>query len=297
MQFLWRLLTGCDWQESRTELRHYYSSHRKRLAWLLVYTLGVILLIRLLNGLIGPLPAIPNPAMANVPGSMPEYWKFHFGFLAFPAIVVLMIQLPPTAAYPIELSRPILLPRKVLSIVLSVPLAFSYAMEGWFEPQLFLTMWDRELISVALHMLTVIGATALMASLLSSITLGWRFNVAAAVWLLCHIGIEIVGWSRFPVDSWYYPAFPSYLFFLLSYGAALSALLLIAWYRTRFIVFSLGNVLVLISYLLHWPIYQIVASTLGNEWGFGVFWFISWFSAGSTLTPLDNWTAVVSLIP
>lgn len=287
------MLTGCDWQESRTELRHYYSSHRRRIVWLLVYTLGIVLFIRLLNGVVGWLPAIPNPAMTDVPGSMPEFWRFHFGFLAFPAIVVLMIQLPPTAAYPVELSRPILLPRKVFSVVLSIPLAFSYAMEEWFDPRLFPIFWDR----IALHMLTVIGATALMASLLSSIKLGWRFNAAAVVWLLCHIGVEIIGWSRFEVEDWIFPAFPLYLYFLFSYGAALCALLLVAWYRTRFVVFVLGNVLFMISYLLHWPIYQFVSSNLGNEWGFGVFWFISWFSAGATFTPLDNWTAVVGVIP
>ena len=204
MNFIWRLLTGCDWQESLTELRHYYSSHRKRIWLLLLGIMAVTLAVRLLNKCVGPLPAIPNPTMAEI-AEISGNTHFYFEFLLFVAVVAVMLLLPPTASYPVDVARITLLPRKIYCLLLSIPLGLSYAMETRFVPYYLPADWLGNAVGLLLPISTVLIPTAVLASFLDSVKLSRRFKVAASAWVLCHVAVSVVEWHRFPFSLMYLP--------------------------------------------------------------------------------------------
>lgn len=292
MQFIWRLLTGCDWQESRTELRHYYSSHRKRIAWLLVALLGLILLVHLLNNQFGPIPAIPNP-------TIPEWLEFSrhtsisFTWLEFIGLVVVMMLLPPTAHYPLELTQSALLPRRICCVLLSLPIAVSYAMETTGSPYLFsgALYWRASMIELGLLMPRVVIPVAVLASFLGGFKVSWRFIVAAGAWTICHAIISIVEWSVIPVDvSGMQISYPPEI---AGYTIAFCACLLLLWRPARWPVFVLGCLLTALCHTLSSSVFLLTGNWYADAWIFSVIWGFNWFAAGAIGMIPRNWTIIV----
>ena len=294
MQFIWRLLTGCDWQESRTELRHYYTSHHKRIALLLWVTLGVTLAVRLLNKYIGPIPKAILPTVPDRWSELSSPTTFGFELLLFIALALIMLMLPPVSSYPVDVGRVTLLPRKIYCILLSLPFALSYALERRYNPYFYFSDWQELVLGISVLMLGVIIPTAVLASFLVGFKISWRFTIAASVWVLCHIIIRIVEWRRFPLDLGNFQV--SYLIAPVAYALALCACILLVWHHSRWIVFVLGCLLTIINYTLNWSIYSLTSSLLGHAWGFGLIWAVSWFAAGVTGVIPYNWTYIVDVI-
>jgi len=294
MEFIWRVLTGCGWRESLTELRLYYQSHRQRLKVILLISFAAILLISALNAMFPRLHAIPLPSM--------QWWENHygrylaFGFLVYPLVASIAFFLPATADFPVDINRVTLLPRKLVMLQLSLPWALCYAanIHGFWWIGNDIAAIPEIAGMFLLFMMAILIPVGVLASLLNGFRIKPRFLIACVIWVVSVVSISVFEVHRFPLDRGNLSAFISTA--LAGWIALISAIVLLLWHRTRVFVFVLSNILLIPLYLCNYQVYNVANTITGWKAVLGFIYVVTWFTAGATGVYPSNWTEIVGVI-
>jgi hypothetical protein len=201
--------------------------------------------------------------------------------------IMLMLLLPAVPSYPIEISRVSLLPRKLLSIVLSVPLAASYSLEILATKFLHSYVWLGYVTDIVSGLLAVLLPVGVLSSFLNDIKIRRWFIIAAVSWLTCHMLIEAVSWNE--LHLWEAPTLidvgmQNYGWILFALGTVTLVLKYIRW---PLFITSCG--IVVICYLLSWNVFPFLRLLLGDIWSAELYWVLNWISAGVTWIIPHNW--------
>lgn len=277
MQWIVRLLCGCDPEEARIALRLYWQEHRRRLALIAGIELLVLAALIGLSFLIR-LPGIPGPSYVYWTSNAFQNYVYPYALL--PVVVVLaLVIVPRHISFPPTLGmRAMELPWRIWAVVLAsgahAGYWFALYLETFprFDPD---SAWIRPLSSVggAYLLFSQIAPWRLMDYLLVEVVLfviapslilvsflnrdqRWslRFTAAATIWVLCHIAWNSVNWVQIDIGPGNHSA-PLYVHYLLAdaLGIVFGVLL---WFKpTRFLAFTTSCVCYMLIHVLALPLY------------------------------------------
>lgn len=279
MQWIVRLICGCDPEEARIALRLYWHEHRKRLALIA----GVELLV--LAALIGlsyalRIPGIPGPSytLGYLTGN--DFQHFVYPYVLIPVVVVAaLIVVPRGISYPPLLSmRALALPWRLWAVMLAVAahaaywsalfssafprfdpsyfvLAPIYSLGGaeYLFSQTFPSSYS-DILLLQIILLVIVPPVLLLSFQRSSQRLGPRFIVAGAIWIACHFAWNMVYWAPIDIGP-ANPYSPQYMYYVSADVLAVLVGLLMWSRRTRLVAFCTSCIVYAAIHIFVVPIY------------------------------------------
>jgi len=250
------------------------------------------------NRFFGRFPVWHNPV---IPSYLTSYRHTEFGaeILLIPVLIALFLLLPSVAAFPVDVGRVTLLPRKIWCLVLSLPIAVAYALDNVYFPS---SDFDEHLayyiLEFAVLACGVLVPAAVLSFFLSGLKQSIAFIIAAVFWSIGHTAIQLLSWPAVPCAD---PRVSANLNGIIesdifTFGLPLIASGLLVWYRSRWVTFTAGCFLATASYLFHPQLYSLTYSALGSSWAYFIVRTFNLLAAGATWIPWIRYEYIVDVI-